>query len=254
MNRILRTLLTLLVLSRTPAFAQSLSLEKEVDEQTQNQVSPTLFKHGLSGLYGIASFSSNVSQPYTNFEQFYAQAQAAQIELETICKSTALLSNTNTVFSGVKSKHRAEQKIATDLSGDVQKITDVVRATIVADDVASLVSTYEILEQQVTIVSVKNRFKKPAASGYRDLNLLVQLPKSKIIAEVQLHLDAIAQVKSGPEHDIYKVIQTIERKAVNEQRVIHDFEAAQINALRNQSKALYQQAWQPYLTTKLKAA
>ncbi|EEZ83303.1 hypothetical protein VMC_18340 [Vibrio alginolyticus 40B] len=140
---------------------------------------------------------------------FYSKAHQAQFELETICKSTALLNDAQPYFAGVKSKQRAEEKIALELDGKVERITDLARATIVAEDVASLVSIYETLERETTIVKVKNRFKKPGPSGYRDLNLLVRLPKTNLVAEVQLHLKAIADVKSGPEHDLYEKIQKL---------------------------------------------
>ena len=113
---------------------------------------------------------------------------------------------------------------------------------------------YEVLQRESTIVKVKNRFKTPANSGYRDINMLVKLPKTNIIAEVQLHLREIAKVKSGPEHDIYEIVQGIERKAASEQRIVSDFEAAQINNLQIQSQHLYQQAWQQYLTPVRQAA
>ncbi|KOO11698.1 phosphoribosylglycinamide formyltransferase, partial [Vibrio xuii] len=97
------------------------------------------------------------------------------------------------------------------------------------------------------IVQVKNRFKSAKASGYRDLNLLVQLPKTKLIAEVQVHLKAIADVKNGPEHDIYERIQRIERNAATQNRELSEFELAQIQHMRSESKELYHNAWQPYL-------
>ncbi|MCG6276376.1 phosphoribosylglycinamide formyltransferase, partial [Vibrio vulnificus] len=112
----------------------------------------------------------------------------------------------------------------------------------------------EALERETRIVKVKNRFKSPGESGYRDLNLLVQLPKTNLVAEVQLHLKAIADVKSGPEHDLYQQIQMMERQAASEARSLNDVELATIKRLRSHSKDLYQQAWQPYLTTHLEAA
>lgn len=86
------------------------------------------------------------------------------------------------------------------------------------------------------------------------MNLLVRLPKTNLVAEVQLHLKAIADVKSGPEHDLYEKIQKLERQAMLENRELSEIELASIRNMRTQSKNLYQQAWQPYLTTHLEAA
>lgn len=250
------TALMLLVLSRAPAFAAIpiTTTNDQTRSTSQNEVCPKFFKHSLSGLYGIQSIDSKPTQPYTDFDVLYSKAHQAQYELETICKSTALLTDSQPYFAGVKSKHRAEEKIAHELNGQVERITDLARATIVAEDVASLVSIYEALERETTIVKVKNRFKKPGPSGYRDLNLLVRLPKTNLIAEVQVHLKAIADVKNGAEHDLYENIQKIERQASMEKRSLTEFEMASIRNMRNQAKNLYQQAWQPYLTTHLEAA
>ncbi|EDP60183.1 RelA/SpoT domain-containing protein [Vibrio sp. AND4] len=250
------TALMLLILSRAPAFAALPNVPSNEQERSasQNEVCSKLFKHSLSGLYGIQSTDFAPTQPYADFEELYSKAQQAQFELEGICKNAALLTGTQPYFAGIKSQHRAKEKITHELDGQVERITDLARATIVANDVASLVSVYEALERETTIVKVKNRFKKPTASGYRDLNLLVRLPKTGLITEVQLHLKAIADVKSGPEHDLYEQIQKIERQALVEQRNLTDIETASIRKMRVQSKNLYQKAWQPYLTTHIEAA
>ncbi|AQM19394.1 phosphoribosylglycinamide formyltransferase [Vibrio anguillarum] len=250
------TALMLLVLSRAPAFA-AVPFNSESDAkvgESKNQLSSKLFKHSLSGLYGIQSTNNQPLQPYNDFEILYSKAHQAQRELETLCRSTALLTSTEAHFSGVKSRDRALSKIEHELGGRADRITDLARTTLVANDVPSLVEAYEVLSREASIVKVKNRFKSPAASGYRDLNLLVQLPKTNVIAEVQLHLKAIADVKNGPEHRFYEQIQKFERVAALEKRALHDIEKAQINQFRRQSIELYQNAWQPYITTHIQAA
>lgn len=258
MNLLLRTTaLVLFMLSRTPAVAAAPAtmISEKSDNSTQNEVCSKTFKHNLSGLYGIPSTTNySPTQPHVDFDVLYAKAHHGQKELEQICKNTALLTSTHAYFSGVKSEQRARQKIAHELNGEVNRITDLARATIVAEDIESLMLAYEQLNRFTKIVKTKNRFKTPARSGYRDLNLLVQLPHSNIVAEVQLHLKAIADVKSGEEHDIYEEIQSIERAAASQSRQLNEIEVARIHHLRNQSRSLYQDAWQPYITTNLIAA
>lgn len=258
MSTFLRTAaLMLLVLSRAPAFAATLNQSDSTStkgKQEQNEVCPSVFKHSLSGLYGIDAVQGAAFQPHNDFDILYSKAHQAQHELEALCKTTALLTDTDAYFAGVKSAERAKVKIDTELNGQVNQITDLARGTIVAKDVESLVGAYEALSREAQVVRVKNRFKNPAASGYRDLNMLVKLPKTGIIAEIQLHLKDIADVKSGPEHDLYEIVQGIERRAAAENRTLSEFEAAQIASLRRQSMELYQNAWQPYITTNIRAA
>ncbi|MDG3088016.1 RelA/SpoT domain-containing protein [Vibrio hannami] len=258
MSLFLRTLtLSLLILSKAPAYAaisQEVSKKTEEPKENANQINPKLFKHSLSGLYGIENISYKPIQPIKDFDALYSKAESAQQELENICKTTALLSNTNTEFAGVKSKSRAQVKVTTELNGEANRITDLARATLIADDIDGLVTAYESLARETKIVKVKNRFKNPAPSGYRDLNVLIELPESKLIAEVQLHLKSIAEVKNGPEHDLYEVIQGIERDAAKTNRLLTEYESHRIASLRRQSLELYQNAWQPYITTEIRAA
>ncbi|MGC9491066.1 phosphoribosylglycinamide formyltransferase [Vibrio genomosp. F10] len=250
------TAMMLLMLTRAPAFAALPTSPADEDKlsTSHNEVCAKLFKHNLSGLYAIQSTNVTPIQPYSDFDTLYSKSHQAQFELEDICNSTALLTQTHAYFAGIKSSHRAQEKIKHELGGKVERITDVARATIIANDIESLMEVYEALDRETEIVKIKNRFKSPAPSGYRDLNLLVKLPKTNIIAEVQVHLKAIADVKNGPEHDLYEVIQQIERKAAAEQRELQQFELTQISKMRNQSMQLYQDAWQPYITTHIKAA
>ena len=257
MSQFLRTAaLMLLVLSRAPAFAAvppTMPAEAQGGE-FENQLTSKRFKHSLSGLYSIATSKEAVYQPYNDFDILYSKSHYAQAELETLCKSTALLTSTEAYFAGVKSAHRAKEKVMTELDGNAARITDLARATIVANDVSSLMDAYESLSKEATIVKVKNRFKSPAPSGYRDLNILIELPKTGIIAEVQFHLKAIADVKNGAEHKLYEQIQHIERVAKREQRPLTSLETAKVKRMRSESKNLYQQAWQPYITTHIQAA
>ena len=197
----------------------------------------------------IESWNQFSHQPYSDFDILNSKAHQAQRELENICKETALISNTQPQFAGVKSSERALLKIEQELNGQVNKLTDIARATIVADSIPDLVTAYESLNRETTILSVTNRFSTPAKSGYRDIKLLVELPKTKLVAEVQLHLKDIAIVKNGAEHKIYEEIQNMERLVFVEDRNFTEFEQARITKLRALSQSLYANAWKSYLPT-----
>ncbi|MBY3787398.1 phosphoribosylglycinamide formyltransferase [Photobacterium carnosum] len=249
---VLRTSFVLFcMLSRTVVAAPAIAPAFNTHDQSQTrqtQASRKAFQRDLSGLYSIQSWrDDNLRQPFNNFDALYLASTTAQIELQTLLQSVSLASATNIVIPKIKSAQRSQQKIATELQGETDKITDIARGSIIANDIPTLVQAYELLAKEATIVSVKNRFKNPTPSGYRDLNVLVRLPHSQIITEVQLHLNEISTIKNGPEHDLYEKIQHIERLAQQQQRSLSEFEAAQIKQLRQQSHQLYQTAWLGYL-------
>ncbi|MEH6453975.1 MAG: hypothetical protein V7782_13150 [Psychromonas sp.] len=208
-----------------------------------------LYSKNIAGLYCISDFEANqIKQPYTEFDLLYKNAIAAQHELHDISERIASQSYAYMLSSGVKDKTRALNKINKALDGNSEKITDLARTSIVAHDIASLIDSFQLIEQEMEIVRIKNRFKTPNASGYRDLSLLVRLPETGLIAEVQLHLEQFSEIKNGKEHKNYEQIQQIQRLQVTEQRALNDIELASIKRLRKESNLMYQQAWNQYLS------
>ncbi|GAB3522824.1 RelA/SpoT domain-containing protein [Photobacterium alginatilyticum] len=248
---LLRTCFVLMfVLGRSPVASAALPEYNNADIENPSPVqgSKETFQRSLSGLYSIPSYRSpTLIQPHSDFDALYQQAASAQSELEDVLSQVSLLTAAQPVLPGLKSKARAQQKIATELEGQTELLTDLARGSLVTNNIGSLVQSFELLNKEVTVVEVKNRFKTPAPSGYRDLKLLVRLPKTQHIAEIQLHLEEISVIKNGAEHEIYEQIQTIERKATTEQRDLNDIELAKLASLRQQSRAMYQTAWHQYL-------
>jgi len=106
------------------AIPKSSNSNQTKGNQEQNQISPSNFKHSLSGLYGIDPIDNRVAQPHTDFDVLYSKSHQAQHELESLCKTTALLTQTDAQFAGVKSSDRALKKINTELNGQVDKVRE----------------------------------------------------------------------------------------------------------------------------------
>lgn len=249
---VLRTCFVLIfVLGRGPAAAAPIESYSDSDYELPSNHSETnkqSFQRSLSGLYSIDSWRHGaIAQPYSEFDQLYLAASLAQQELDNVIREISLITDTQAILPGIKSEQRARTKVATELHGNTDQITDLARASLVADDIPGVVQAFELLNKEVSVVAVKNRFKTPTDSGYRDLKVLVKLPQSQVVAEVQIHLDAISEVKNGSEHEIYEQIQEIERVALQEERALTELETAKIAKLRAVSKNLYQEAWQQYL-------
>lgn len=252
MNKLFQTLFVLFAIS-SQSNAAPVKLEHYIDESkllpsSQSKANNNYTKD-LAGLYSVKPYhSSHIKQPYSDFNFLYQKALVGQVELESITEYIAFATGTTTFSSGIKSQQRALNKINGKLEGNNQKITDLARTSIVAKDIATLMNAFELIEQQTKILRIKNRFKTPGESGYRDLSLLVRLPESKIVAEVQIHLEAFSVIKNGDEHANYEQIQLIERLQLSENRELSEIELASINKLRNQSKQMYQNAWNQYLS------
>ena len=248
MNRLFRTFfIFLLLLSTRSTFATSYDAQAEITESRSNFAFKQSFSKNLDGLIAISTTaSSTVRQTSCDLDELYAQANDAQRELSQLLASLNGAEHCELILPEIKTYQRAAQKVATKFGGDASQITDLARASLVADDIQSLMSAFEDLGQQAKVVQVKNRFAEPKASGYRDLNLLVKLPQTGMIVEVQLHLKAISEIKNGEEHQVYEAVQAIEANAKQQDRHLNDIEVAKITHLRQQSHKLYHKAWLNY--------
>ncbi|USD38334.1 hypothetical protein [Ferrimonas sp. SCSIO 43195] len=249
MGKFLKTALMMLMVGQAPVQAATpLSLNQSLTELPGLERASKAQK-GLPELMAINSQEyASVIQPTTDFENLYQHAQMAQNELAMLTHRVAYLSSTQASVPDVKSRERALAKLEGKLDGDVRLLTDLARTTLVASNVEGVVRAYHHLNQHGQVVKVKNRFQTPKANGYRDMNVLVRLPQSKLVAEVQIHLADIAAIKSGAEHDIYTQIQEIERHAAQQQRDLAEIELARISRLKQQSSELYQRAWEAHDT------
>lgn len=227
-----------------PAFAK----QQHAHQDLFFQQSPSRQRDALCELLAIPSYHlQNLKQPHTRLSELYKAAPEAQSELENIAKTAVCTVKSGNVFSsGFKGRERANEKVKKELAGDASRLTDVVRVTLAANSVESLIQIYNAITSSAQTLSVANRFKSPRPSGYRDIKILIKLPKSQLIAEVQLHLTAIANIKNNKEHHIYREIQKIERRATTSSRELREVEVSRINKLHQRSRRLYNIAWQRY--------
>ena len=248
MNRLFRTFfIFLLLLSTRTGFAATNEFQSNIKEKSDCYAVRQAISKDLFGLTSISSLEYHPPrQTSTDLDALYSQAQTAQDELAQILKQISTGTQIETQVPGIKSYSRASEKVSSKLDGDASLLTDLARASIVTKNIHDLVTAYEALTSQTQIIKVKNRFASPKDSGYRDLNVLIRLPKSQMIAEVQLHLSEIANIKNGAEHQVYERVQSIETTAMNQDRALNDIEQAQITRLRQVSHKQYHKAWLQY--------
>jgi ppGpp synthetase/RelA/SpoT-type nucleotidyltranferase len=246
MNKLFRTFfIFLILLSTRGAIAQP----NEVKYNKLAQPSDFSQKSANDIEQLMALYNSNddlVIQDTDNLQALMTRAPVAQQELVDLLHFISQSSHTKAVIPATKSYQRAAQKVQAKFNGDASQLTDVARASVVASDVKSLLASYQQLSQHTEIVQLKNRFAQPKMSGYRDLNVLVKLPVSQMVVEVQFHLNDIADIKSGPEHHVYEQIQQIESQAKATSRHLNDIEQAMIAKLRQDSHKQYHKAWLSY--------
>jgi tetratricopeptide (TPR) repeat protein len=148
-----------------------------------------------------------------------AAAARAQTPLEAIIKSAVQAAGlepesqpnlfmecgsgfyTAATLGPLKTEARCAEKAKDDYGGDVLRLIDIARASIVVDNEAQLRAVFDALIDTSDVVRLKNRFANPSFNGYRDALFNVRVDGH--IAEVQVHLTPFLEQK-GEAHKHYK--------------------------------------------------
>ena len=133
----------------------------------------------------------------------------------------------------IKQEERAIEKARRSYGGVVQRLLDIVRGSLVVDNLAQVEQLLEIVaaDTDVEIVRGKNRFSSDMKDLYRDVQLTVRckafsfdaLPGydaartplikahtcKKLCAEVQIHLRSFYDFKNEQSHTDYKKYRAI---------------------------------------------
>jgi hypothetical protein len=183
------------------------------------------------------------TQIIADLDTIYKMASDADPELRALIARIAEDTNGQTQFpNGLKGMERALQKINADYKGDASRITDITRGRIVYETLDDLYSGLKTLHEEGVIAYFKDRFLKPADSGYSDILTNVELSNTHI-GELRLELRQINEVASV-EHLIYEQIRSIKAEVLIEGRDLTPQETMIMDNLQIQAQKLYHDAWQ----------
>jgi hypothetical protein len=114
----------------------------------------------------------------------------------------------------IKNIVRAAEKLVLETENgtknpDASLILDLLRTTIVVNNEAEIPNAIKQIKKSFDVVRVKDRFKNPALTGYRDFLVNVKLP-SGLIAEIQVNIPAMIGSKSTG-HKLYRMSRNMEQ-------------------------------------------
>ncbi len=187
--------------------------------------------------------SQELRQNSQDLDQLYQEAAIANLELKNLANQLATRTGGKVVLppGELKGRKRAEEKINLEYQGDASRITDLARLSIEYDSLNQLYEALKISPESIKIVRMKDRFVKPTPGGYRDILFNIQL-SNQHIAEVQLTLKSINQVRFGEGYKLYKQVREILNLAMLENRELTAAEQQKISELNLASQKLYDAA------------
>ncbi|KAK7230486.1 hypothetical protein SO694_00176037 [Aureococcus anophagefferens] len=92
-----------------------------------------------------------------------------------------------------RAKAKAKADYATRSAPGASWLRDVLRASVVCDDEAAVLDAFRRLAANCDVAAVKNRFRRPALNGYRDVLVTVRVPAGGGVhlCEIQIHHKAL---------------------------------------------------------------
>jgi phage-related protein (TIGR01555 family) len=149
------------------------------------------------------------------------------------------------VIAPNKSQARAEEKVRKDYKDDWSQLKDMVRGSVVLNSMAELREAFTAAEKAGLEFAAqpKDRFAKPTAEGYRDLNTLVKLPNG-MVGELQFHVREMSDAKAMG-HRFYEEQRSLTAKNGSDEPNAKwsKQDTDNFNELRAAQQAIYNEAW-----------
>lgn len=176
---------------------------------------------------------AEIRQPTQNLQDAYAQAQDLSNEFLSQLTLFGTLSGARATPrpNGIKSWARTEEK--GNLFGLVP--LDILGGKYVFGQLAPLYAAAARVHESFDVLAFQDRFLKPQASGYRDLQFVVSVQGHA--AEIKFCHAAFDELDAY-EHRLYEMRRVLERKAE-----LSAIERIVLDTLIDASTLMYQQVW-----------
>jgi len=180
------------------------------------------------------------------FEEMYQRAAQNKNKFDETNAQIAKELGGKAAVVPLKGSERAVDKITKSYNNDPSKIKDLLRTTIEINSVKDVPSAIEKIKAQYGEPAKLRNLLDPnvdslAGSGYRDINMVVEVNGS--YAEIQVNMPQMLEAKEKG-HKYYEEVRIIVEDAEVQKRPLTADEQEKVNAANNKMKELYDAAWE----------
>jgi len=160
-----------------------------------------------------------VKQPSSDLQHLLDMSKCLNNWYQDVVAGWAEFLQLNHKAAPRKKKARAYEKVERSYNGDVSRVLDFVRSSIVADTIEEATRVLRFVLAQGTVFCIKNRYDldydSQETGGYRDVNLQLSFDELKgtsfdgYVFELQIILSCFLQVKSNEGHKRYIVCRNL---------------------------------------------
>lgn len=175
----------------------------------------------------------------------YDKALETKPQFDAIGQEIASQINGEYMVAPIKKSDRLIDKTLSDYNGDVTKVKDLIRSTIVVDTPEQATQVLDLIRQRFSLrpEGFRNLLDQSvdAPLGYRDAKMNVEI--NGMIAEIQVNYRDMVKAKDKL-HPLYEELSKIERTIINRPDMLATSkELARIKTLKAEQKAGYDDAF-----------
>lgn len=187
---------------------------------------------------------AKAGEPSTPDAQSHVQSYAPTKEhIDNLSASIAsAIPGAEVKMAPLKTAERTLEKAVADYGGDLSKVRDLARNTIVVPTREGITKALELLKKEGNIVGdIKDFIDVPRPNGYRHILANVKAPDGKI-GEIQITYPDVFKAKINIGDKIYEQMRSLEAHVAKEARAFTSKEAAELKSLAAQMWKLYSDA------------
>jgi non-canonical purine NTP pyrophosphatase (RdgB/HAM1 family) len=151
-------------------------------------------------------------------------------EFDKILKEIAKRNHAIALTVPLKSKKRTIEKALTEYEGNIMKVSDILRGSIISPVFKRCYDILNDIKREFEVVRIKDRLKKPEFGRYRFI--LVNVNFKGIIAEIQIQIKELFYVQNYFNHLLYEIYRIIIAQAKKENRNLYSWEEYIINEIK----------------------
>lgn len=143
-------------------------------------------------------------------DDIYSKAKRAKPGFDSAIETLAKRHGAEAVTTPLKNRNRAQEKANALYSGDLNRVEDILRASIVVSASDTVTTVFNEAAKEFDVVKAVNKYaeKQHSSDGYFDARLLINI--DGLLAEIQMHTKAMQAAKESL-HDLYEERQRITR-------------------------------------------
>jgi len=174
-------------------------------------------------------------------KEVYKNAAKTKPYFDKILKKIAKENHADALIVSLKSRKRSIEKAIVDYDGDIKKVKDILRGSIVSRVYGRIDNIVQDIKKNFDVIRIKDRFKSPRENEYRDL--LINVKINDVIAEIQVHIKELLKVKNYINHLFYEIARTINAQSNKENRDLFSWEEYIEKKVLDIEKYSNTQAW-----------